>query len=136
MGLVLPTGLRALVERHARQGRTGIAALRGAVLAWSLGDKPADSVLEPAMARLLAIHGLPPAEFHPIIEGLQVDFVIVGTPVVVECAGWEFRVTSGAEFAWIEHATQHCRRPATWSSASRGSTSSGGPGRRPAGSKR
>ncbi len=98
-GLVLPTGLRALVERHARQGRTGIAALRSAVLAWPLGDKPADSVLEPAMAKLLADHGLPPAEFHPIIEGLEVDFVIVGTPVVVECDGWEFHVTSRAQFA-------------------------------------
>ncbi len=98
-GLVLPTGLRALVERHARQGRTGIAALRSAVLAWPLGDKPADSVLEPAMARLLADHDLPPAEFHPIIEGLEVDFVIVGTPVVVECDGWEFHVTSRAQFA-------------------------------------
>ena len=98
-GLVLPTGLRRLVERHACQGRTGIAALRSAVLAWPLGDKPADSVLEPAMAKLLADHGLPPAEFHPIIEGLEVDFVIVGTPVVVECDGWEFHVTSRTQFA-------------------------------------
>jgi hypothetical protein len=98
-GLVLPTGLRALVDRHGRPGRTGIAALQRAVESWPLGDKPAGNVLEPAIARLLADHGLPPAEFHPIIEGLEVDFRIVGTPVVVECDGWEFHVTSRVQFA-------------------------------------
>jgi very-short-patch-repair endonuclease len=98
-GLVLPTGLRALVDRHGRPGRTGIAALQRAVESWPLGDKPAGNVLEPAMARLLADHDLPPAEFHPIIEGLEVDFRIVGTPVVVECDGWEFHVTSRVQFA-------------------------------------
>ena len=40
----------------------------------------------------------PPAEFRPIIEGLAVDFRIVGTVVVVECDGWEFHVTSRIEF--------------------------------------
>jgi very-short-patch-repair endonuclease len=98
-GLVLPTGLRALVERHVRPGHTGIAALRRVVRAWPLGEKPADSVLEPAMAKLLADHGLPPAEFHPTVEGVEVDFRIAGTPVVVECDGWEFHVTSQTHFA-------------------------------------
>ena len=98
-GLVLPTGLRSLVGEHARPGCSGIATLRRVIRAWPFGDKPAATVLEPAMAKLLADHGLPPAVFHPIIEGVEVDFVIVGTPVVVECDSWEFRVTSRTQFA-------------------------------------
>jgi very-short-patch-repair endonuclease len=59
---------------------------------WPLGDKPADSVLEPAMARLLDRHRLPPARFHAVVQGLEVDFWIVGTPLVIECDGWEYHV--------------------------------------------
>jgi very-short-patch-repair endonuclease len=91
-GLARPTGLRALVDRHARKGRTGVTALRAAVQRWPLGDKPADSVLEPAMARLLDRHRLPPAQFHAVIDGLEVDFWILGTPLVIECDGWEYHV--------------------------------------------
>jgi very-short-patch-repair endonuclease len=93
-GWARPTGLRALVARHGRPGRVGVTALREAVDAWPLGDKPADSVLEPRFASLLERHRLPPAEFHAVIEGHEVDFLIVGTPVVVECDGWEFHVKS------------------------------------------
>ena len=97
-GLVLPTGLRALVERRARPDHRGMDALREVVTAWPLGAKPADEVLEPALTKLLAEHGLPPAEFHPNIAGVEVDFRIIGTPVVVQCNGWEFSVTSRAQF--------------------------------------
>lgn len=77
-----------LVARHAGGGRHGVAALRTALAEWRLGTKPPDSVLEETFARLLADYGLPAAEFHPIIAGFEVDFVIVGTRLVVECDGW------------------------------------------------
>ena len=36
------------------------------------------------MARLLADHGLPPATFHVRLAGFEVDFLVDGTPVVLE----------------------------------------------------
>jgi hypothetical protein len=65
--------MRAVAE-HARQGRRGVVALREAIADWSIDQKPADSVLEAIMARLIAGIDLPPVEFHPIIEGYEVDF--------------------------------------------------------------
>jgi hypothetical protein len=97
--IVTPTALRSLVERHSLRGRHGVVALREAVMAWPLGDKPADSVLEPAMAMLLADHGLPPADSHVMIEGYEVDFLIRGTPVVVGCDGWAFHVAQRERWA-------------------------------------
>jgi very-short-patch-repair endonuclease len=73
---------------HSRQGRPGIPALRDAIDAWAIDDKPADSVLEMAMASLIRRHHLAPVEFHPIIEGYEVDFRVIDTPVVLECDGW------------------------------------------------
>jgi hypothetical protein len=97
--LVRPSALRARVERSPRVEPAGATTLRRVVLAWSPGAKPTAAVLEPVMTRFLADHGLPPADFSPIIEGCQVDFWIVGTSVIVECDGWEFHVTSKVEFA-------------------------------------
>ena len=70
------------------RGRPGVPALRTALLDWVLDGKPVDSVLEPAMRRLLGRHGLPPAEFHAVIGGYEVDFRIVDSPIVLECDGW------------------------------------------------
>jgi very-short-patch-repair endonuclease len=75
---------------HARPGRSGVAALRVALDDWALDGKPADSVLEPAMLRLITRYALPPVEFHPIIGGREVDFRILGTPIVLECDGWTY----------------------------------------------
>lgn len=77
----------ALVE-HGRSGRSGVVALRTAVDEWSIDAKPADSVLELAFDKLVRRHDLPPVEFHPTIEGWEVDFRFVGTRVLVECDGW------------------------------------------------
>ncbi len=87
-GLVsLDAAARALQE-HSRQGRAGVVALRRAIDDWAIDAKPADSVLEPAFARLVARYDLPKVEFHPIIQGWEVDFRIVGTCLIVECDGW------------------------------------------------
>lgn len=80
--------LEATARDHARQGRPGIPALRHAIDHWSIDTKPADSILEAAMARLVRRHGLAPVEFHPVIEGYEVDFRVQDTPVILECDGW------------------------------------------------
>jgi very-short-patch-repair endonuclease len=87
-GYVRPDTMWAAVDRHAAKGRPGIPALRDALARLALGSKPPDSVLEPAMSRLLQRHGLPPATFHPIVAGYEVDFRVDHTQVVIETDGW------------------------------------------------
>lgn len=76
------------VGRHSRQGRGGVVALRTALARWHGEQLPADSVLEVRVADLLAGHALPPAVFHPRIAGYEVDFLLEGTDVIIECDGW------------------------------------------------
>lgn len=80
--------IESTVIQHSEHGRHGVVALRTAVASWSLDRKPADSTLELAMARLVARYRLPPVEFHPVICGHEVDFRVIGTPVLLECDGW------------------------------------------------
>jgi very-short-patch-repair endonuclease len=87
--LASPVALRRAVGRHARQGRAGVPALRDALEEWVIDDKPVDSVLEPAMRKLVSTYGLPPVEFHPIIAGYEIDFRVVDSVVLLECDGWE-----------------------------------------------
>jgi very-short-patch-repair endonuclease len=82
--------LEIAAAEHARPGRAGVVAVRDAIAEWSIDDKPADSVLETAFARLARRYGLPELEFHPIIEGFEVDFRVRDTPVVIECDGWAY----------------------------------------------
>jgi very-short-patch-repair endonuclease len=104
VGHALATNLASLgaiesaVADHARPGRRGVVALREAIVDWSIDQKPADSVLEAVMARLIASRGLPPVEFHPIIEGHEVDFRVIGTPVILECDGWRYHGLDRAGF--------------------------------------
>ena len=87
-GLLTIAALEAGLERHARQGRTGVRALRAAIDAWSIDARPADSILEAAFARLCTRSGLPPFVLHERIGRWEVDFRFVGTPILVECDGW------------------------------------------------
>lgn len=104
VGHVLGTGLVSLgamqttVVQHSRQGRSGVVALRKAVAEWTIDAKPADSVLEIAMSRLIRRHRLPPVSFHPFIEGYELDFVVDGTPVLLECDGWASHGLDKAQF--------------------------------------
>lgn len=86
--VVSPVALRGALMRHARRGRNGITAFRG--LLDELGDDrlPTDSLLEERMAELLRMHRLPPARFHARVAGYEVDFLIIDSPVVLECDGW------------------------------------------------
>jgi very-short-patch-repair endonuclease len=87
-GIASPVALRTAVEVHARRGRHGVPAFRQALEEWVIDGKPVDSVLEPAMKRLVAKYGLPPLEFHPIVGGYEVDFRFVDSNIVLECDGW------------------------------------------------
>ncbi len=82
--------IESALNAHATPGRAGVTALRRAVDDWSLDSKPADSVLEPAMRRLIHNYGLPQVEFHARVGGREVDFLVTGTPIVIECDGWRY----------------------------------------------
>jgi very-short-patch-repair endonuclease len=82
--------LETVVVQHSEHGRTGIVALREAVAAWSIDRKPTDSLLEQTMRRLIDRYRLAPVEFHPVICGYEVDFRVLGTPVILECDGWAY----------------------------------------------
>ena len=93
--------LRALevaLSVHSRPGRAGVVALRQAIDTFSIDAKPADSILEAAMARLVTRYHLPAVRFHPVIEGWEVDFHVVGTPVILECDGWAYHGVNRANF--------------------------------------
>jgi very-short-patch-repair endonuclease len=87
-GRASPAALAAAIRRHGRRGRPGVPALRDALDDWVLDGKPVDSVLEPAMQRVLERHRLPPAEFHAVLGGHEVDFRIIGSNLILECDGW------------------------------------------------
>lgn len=88
-GFVTRRSVAAALMRHARPGRHGVRALRDAYDAWAIDDKPPDSALELAMVRLLARSELPPAVFHPVVLGRELDFAYLQERVAIECDGWE-----------------------------------------------
>lgn len=95
--VTLPT-LESVVVQHSEHGRSGIVALRNAVDAWAIDRKPTDSLLEATMQRLITRYGLPAVEFHPTVCGYEVDFRVVGTPVILECDGWAYHGVHRAAF--------------------------------------
>ena len=101
--LVWLDAIATCLLEHSRPGRTGVGALRRALDEWAIDAKPADSVLEPAMHQLVAGYGLPPLEFHPMIGGREVDFRIVGTPIVIECDGWRYHGRAREQFERDRH---------------------------------
>lgn len=87
---VSPAAVTAALARHRGPGHRGIRPLERALEALVLTDKPPDSILEPAMARLFAAHGIDGWTFHPVVEGVEVDFAFLDAGVVVEVDGWAF----------------------------------------------
>ena len=83
-----PAAIRAALFRHAKQGRRGVTPLRSALETWLDEELPPDSALEAAMALVVAAYRLPELQFHAIVVGFEVDFLVVGTNIVIECDGW------------------------------------------------
>lgn len=86
--LASPSAVRAALFRHARSGRNGVTPLRRALESWFGDELPPDTELEAAMGRLITAHRLPPVQFHAIVIGYEVDFLVVGSNIVIECDGW------------------------------------------------
>ena len=89
-GIASPAALRWALEVHARRGRSGVGALRASLDDWLFDGTALDSELERRMKRLVRRFGLPPMAYHPVICGYEADFQIIGSPIVLECDGWEF----------------------------------------------
>jgi very-short-patch-repair endonuclease len=87
-GFVTPGAVSATLERHRVRGRAGTAALDAALCDWTMNDKPPDSVLEERMNALVLRFRLPAVEFHVWLKGYEVDFLVAGSRVVIECDGW------------------------------------------------
>lgn len=83
-----PAAIRATLFRHAKRGRHGITPLRSALEMWLDEELPPDSALEAPMASVVAAYRLPELQFHAIVVGFEVDFLVVGTNIVIECDGW------------------------------------------------
>jgi very-short-patch-repair endonuclease len=83
-----PSVIRAALVRHAKRGRHGTMALRLALEQWLGEELPPDSALEAAMASAALAHRLPPITFHAMVSGYEVDFLVDGTNIVIECDGW------------------------------------------------
>ncbi len=92
------SAIESTLVAHARRGRSGVSELRRAIDDWSLDAKPADSVLEPAMSRIVHRYGLPAVEFHATVGGREVDFWVIGTPIVIECDGWRYHGKQREQF--------------------------------------
>ena len=86
--VVSPVGIRAALARHSIRGRSGITPLRLALDRWVGDELPPDSLLESRMSTLIADYDLPPVQFHAVVGGYEVDFLVIGTRIVLECDGW------------------------------------------------
>jgi very-short-patch-repair endonuclease len=83
-----PAAILSAIDRHSIPGRHGTVRLRKALEAVLASDLPPDSELETHFRAFVAKFGLPEVEFHATVIGYEVDFLVVGTTVIVECDGW------------------------------------------------
>ena len=97
-GLVTPASVDNALMRHSERGRHGLVALRTALHRLVLTERPPDSVLEEAMGRLARRFGLPPLEFHSRVCGYEVDFLVSGTRLYIECEGWTYHGLDKEQF--------------------------------------
>jgi very-short-patch-repair endonuclease len=86
--LASPAVIRRSLARHSKRGRHGSVALRASLNRWLEAELPPDSELEIRMAELARDHRLPALDFHTSAAGFEVDFLVRGSKVVIECDGW------------------------------------------------
>jgi len=87
-GVVTASAIWHGITTHSRRGRPGVPALRAALEDWLLDGRILDSQLEKMMRNLVRKYRLPHVEFHAVICGFEVDFWVIGTPIVLECDGF------------------------------------------------
>jgi very-short-patch-repair endonuclease len=97
-GLASPLALRAACNVHTRKGRHGVPAFRAALDEFVIDSKPVDSVLESKMHEVAVRYHLPLMEFHAIVCGYEVDFLILDSPIILECDGWDSHGRQRAQF--------------------------------------
>ena len=78
-GLALPRPPRAATVVHSRRGRPGVPALRAALDDWGARQQTGRQRPRADDAPTLSRFGIPPAQFHAIAAGYEVDFHFVGT---------------------------------------------------------
>lgn len=106
-GLVTPQSVDNALMRHSEHGRHGLVALRRALHRLVLTERPPDSVLEEEMARLARRFGLPPIEFHVRVAGYEVDFLVTGTRLYIECEGWTYHGLDKDQFEFDRVRAAH-----------------------------
>jgi very-short-patch-repair endonuclease len=87
-GTINVGGVVRTLFHHRRSGRNGVRALREAVETLTLGSKPPDSVLEPAIAQLFERANIEGWIFHEWVGGTELDFGFPVQRVDVEVDGW------------------------------------------------
>jgi len=97
-GRVSASALTWVTSARSRRGRVGVAQLRAALDDWLLDGKVLDSELEKAMRALRRRFALPAMTFHAICAGYEVDFLVDGTPVVIECDSLKFHDSKRDDF--------------------------------------
>ena len=112
--------LRRAASRPVTRGRPGNPALRRALLDWSLGERPADSVLESRMGDLLRDHGISMPVFQHRLGSYRPDFTWLAEMAILECDGWADHGRDRAGFerdrerdAWL-HAQGYVVWRFTW----------------------
>lgn len=87
-GTISRDHLRAAVARHSKQGRRGIGPVRDLLRTWPYADKPAESVLEMRVERLLNPTSLPPHDTQIEVGPFRVDFGWPEWKIAGEVDGW------------------------------------------------
>ena len=87
-GTISRDHIRAAVARHSKQGRRGIGPVRDLLRNWPYSDKPAESVLEMRVERLLAATSLPPHDTQIEIGPFRADFGWPEWKIAGEVDGW------------------------------------------------
>jgi len=76
----------------------GAAATRRALDREVLRTTAPDSMLESRFAELARALGLPAMQHHAIVIGYEVDFLVIGTNIVIECDGFDFHGRNQEQF--------------------------------------
>jgi very-short-patch-repair endonuclease len=88
-GLVTVAEVEEQLERRPVNA-PGTRAARDALVRQLRSERPPDSVLEARFMTLVERFGLPPMAFQVQVLDYRVDFLVIGTRVIVECDGFAF----------------------------------------------